>query len=106
MGSAEILGNFEAISILTAQMRELAAQEKWDELIALEHRCSELVERMKSEDAEVELDETSRLQIVHLIRKSLNDDAEIRAQTKDRLSELKELMQSNHLKQRLNKAYS
>ncbi len=106
MGSAEILANYEALSMLTAQMRELAAQGKWEDLIALEQRCSELIERMKSEDSEVDLDETSRLRVVQLIRKSLNDDAEIRAQTKGRMAELKNLMQSNQLRQRLNKAYS
>ena len=106
MNREEVLANYEAISMLMAQMRELAAQEKWEDLIALEQRCSELIDRMKSEDEAVELDETSRLRIVQFIRKSMNDDAEIRAQTKGRMSELKNLMQSNQLRQHLNKAYS
>ena len=50
MNREEVLANYEAISMLMAQMRELAVQEKWEDLIALEQRCSELIDRMKSED--------------------------------------------------------
>ncbi len=103
MDSAHIIGNFKSLCELTAQMRELAAQGKWDELIPIEERLSKLVEKMKSEEAD--LDEPSRQIVVNLIRQSMEDDAEIRTQTKMRISELQKLMQSNRQKQLLSKAY-
>lgn len=103
MDSAHIIGNFKLLCGLTAQMRELAAQGKWDELIPIEERLSKLVEQMKSEEAD--LDEHSRQIIVNLIRKSMEDDVEIRTQTKMRISELQKMIQSNRQRQRLNKTY-
>lgn len=103
MDSARIVDNFKSLNDLTAQMRELVTLGRWDELITIQARLSQLVERMKSEEAE--LDESSRRMVVDLIRKSMEDDAEIRAQTRMRISELQKLMQSNRQRQRLGKAY-
>ncbi len=106
MDNAEIIGNFKSLCGLTAQMRELVAQGKWDELVAIEQRLNRLVEHMKSDDGKTELDEASRRMVVGLIKKSMEDDAAIRAQTRDRMSELQNLMQSDRQRQRLNKTYS
>jgi flagellar protein FliT len=105
MNSSQVIANYESLSALIAQMREAAMRGEWDQLINIEHQCSELVATMKLFDAEVILDEAARQHKNQLINKILADDAEIRNRVQVWMSQLQLSMQSNRQEQRLLHAY-
>ena len=97
------LNDYESLAILADQMRTAADRGEWDTLIALEPQYNRRVAGIAAID---ELpDETARLRMVQLLKKILADDIEIRGHTEIWLSQLKGIMQSNLLAQRLNKTY-
>jgi flagellar protein FliT len=87
------------------QMRQAAVRGEWDQLIRIEHQCSELVVAMKPLEAWVMLDAAARQHKNHLINKILADDAEIRNRIQVWMSQLQLSMQSNRQEQRLLQAY-
>ena len=101
-----VIENYEVLSSLTAQMREAAVQNKWDQLVELEKQCSQRVTSMKALDASTPLDESTRLHKVALIRKILADDAEIRNQTEPWMAQLQRILQSVRQERRLLETYS
>lgn len=105
MGSSQVIANYESLSVLTAQMCEVAARGEWDQLIALEQQCRQHVAAMKQADASVVLDEPSRQRKVRLIKKILAHDADIRSRTVAWMGQLQRIMQSNRQEQRLQQAY-
>ena len=105
MNSSQVIANYESLSALIGQMREAAMRGEWDQLINIEHQCSELVATMKLFDAEVILDEAARQHKNQLINKILADDAEIRNRVQVWMSQLQLSMQSNRQEQRLLHAY-
>jgi Spy/CpxP family protein refolding chaperone len=105
MNAVQVVKDFESLCALTKKMREAADHGEWDKLLELERQSSQLVERMKANDEDTALDETSRQRVVQLIRSSLADDAEVRNKTKIWMAQLQKLMQSNQQSLRLNKAY-
>ena len=105
MNSALVIAGYESLSALTGQMREAAVRGEWNQLISIEHQCSELVATMKPLDAEVMLDEAARQHKIQLINKVLADDAEIRNHIQIWMSQLQLSMQSNRQEQRLLHAY-
>lgn len=105
MSSAQVIANYELLSALTGQMRDAAVHAEWDQLISIEHQCSEVVATMKQLDAEVTLDEALRQRKIQLINKILADDAEIRNHTQVWMSQLQLSMQSNRQEQRLQNTY-
>lgn len=105
MDSSQVIANYESLSALTGQMREAAMCDEWDQLINIEHQCSELVATMKPLDAGVMLDEAARQHKHQLINKILADDAEIRNRAHAWMSQLQLNMQSNRQEQRLLHAY-
>lgn len=106
MHTSKIITNYESLSAITQQMREAAAQGEWDQLIALEQRCSQHVAMMKPADAAIALDEPTRQHKIQLIKKILTDDAEIRGRTQAWMGQLQQIMQSNRQEQRLQQAYA
>ena len=105
MSASQVIANYELLASLTAQMREAAMHQEWDQLIGIEQQCSKLVAAMKLLDAEVKLDEAERQRRNQLINKALADDAEIRNLTQAWMSQLQGTMKSNRQEQRLLKAY-
>jgi len=105
MNSAQVIAGYESLSALTGQMREAAVRGEWNQLISIEHQCSELIATMKPLDAEVMLDEAARQHKIQLINKVLADDAEIRNHIQIWMSQLQLSMQSNRQEQRLLHAY-
>jgi flagellar protein FliT len=103
--ATQAIANYELLSVLTGQMREAAAQGQWDQLISIEHQCSELVAAMKPIDAEVTLDGAAGQRKIELIAKILADDAEIRNHTHVWMGQLQLNMQSNRQEQLLLHAY-
>jgi flagellar protein FliT len=105
MNSSQVIVNYKSLSALIGQMREAAMRGEWDQLINMEHQCSELVATMKLFDAEVILDEAARQHKNQLINKILVDDADIRNRVQVWMSQLQLSMQSNRQEQRLLHAY-
>jgi flagellar protein FliT len=105
MNSSQVIAGYESLSALTGQMREAAVRGEWDQLISIEHQCSELVATMRPVDAEVKLDEAARQRKIQLINKILADDADIRNHTQAWMGQLQLSMQSNRQEQRLLHAY-
>jgi flagellar protein FliT len=105
MNSSQVIAGYESLSALTGQMREAAVRGEWDQLISIEHQCSELVATMRPVDAEVKLDKAARQRKIQLINKILADDADIRNHTQAWMGQLQLSMQSNRQEQRLLHAY-
>jgi flagellar protein FliT len=105
MNSSQVIAGYESLSALTGQMREAAVRGEWDQLISIEHQCSDLVATMRPVDAEVKLDEAARQRKIQLINKILADDADIRNHTQAWMGQLQLSMQSNRQEQRLLHAY-
>jgi flagellar protein FliT len=101
-----VIENYEYLSLLTAQMREAASQDKWDDLVELEKQCSLRVETMKALDASTPIDESTRLHKVALIRKILADDAEIRNRTEPWMAQLQRIIKGVVQERRLLETYS
>jgi len=101
-----VIENYEALSTITAQMREAALQNEWDHLVELEKQCTRRVALIKALDNAPPLDENTRQCKAALIRKILADDADIRNQAEPWMEQLKRIMQSTRQEQRLLEAYS
>lgn len=105
MGSPPVIAKYELLSSLAGKMREAAEHGEWEQLIAIEQQCSELVVTIKALDAEVRLDDTERQYKRQLIQKILADHAEIQNLTQTWMEELQQSIQSNRQEQRLQQAY-
>lgn len=105
MGSHQVIANYESLSTLTAQMREAAVRGEWDQLIDLEQQCRQHVAAMKPVDASATLDEPTRQRKVQIIKKILENDADIRSRTVAWMGQLQRVMQSNRQEQRLHQVY-
>lgn len=105
MGSHQVIANYESLSTLTARMREAAVRGDWGNLIDLEQQCRQYVATMKQADASTTLDEPSRQRKVQIIKKILENDADIRSRTVAWMGQLQRIMQSNRQEQRLQQAY-
>lgn len=101
----QIITSYESLSTITQQMREAAVHGEWDQLIALEQRCSQHVTTMKPLDAAIALDEPNRQRKIQLIKKILADDAEVRGRTEAWMGQLQQIMHSNRQEQRLQQVY-
>lgn len=101
-----VIENYEFLSSITAQMRVAATHGQWDQLVELEKQCSRHVEVMKTQDVGISTDENTRLRKMELIRKILEDDAEIRNHTEPWVAQLQRIMQSTGQERRLQQTYS
>lgn len=99
-----IVEDYQRLSDIAGKMREAAAAGEWDELIALEKRCTKHVSELKQRDG-VPTDETSRQQKAALIKKMLADDKAIREKTETWMLQLERIMQSARSEHRLQQAY-
>ena len=105
MDPSQVIENYESLSTLTAQMREVAERGEWEQLIGCEHQRSALVSAMRPLDAEAVLDEAARQRKMELIAGILAVDAEIREHIQVWMSQLQQTMQSNRQERLLLKAY-
>ena len=81
MTSAEMIGTYENILAVTAQMLDAARAADWDLLVRREQECRQLVENLMNARSgnEVVLEPQVRRRKVEIIRKVLADDAQIHA---------------------------
>ena len=105
-GYEEILETYYAVSAKSGQMVDAAKCSDWDRLAALEKDCSALVEALKRVDKDASPRNAEYMQRkVALIRKVLNDDAEIRKHTEPWMNRLQVYLGSTRQEQRLLHAY-
>ena len=107
MTSDEMIGTYENILSVTAQMLDAARAANWDLLVNREQECRQLVERLMSArgDNDISLEPQIRKRKVEIIRKVLADDAEIRNLTEPWMLRLQHMLTSVGQERKLHAAY-
>ena len=103
MNARQFVNDFELLSSLADRMRQAANRSEWENLIGLERQFKDKIAAIKPVDEQP--DDACRQQMMDLIKKILEDDADIRSQTDLWMNQLQRIMQSNRQEQRLNQAY-
>jgi flagellar protein FliT len=108
MTNEQMIGTYESILAVTAQMLDAARAADWDRLVIREQECRELVENlMRSRiDNDTVLEPRVRRRKVEIIRKVLADDAQIRILTEPWMQRLQHLLTSVGRERKLHAAYS
>ena len=101
----EILALYARLSAVTTRMRHAARSADWDGLIALEAECADVSSRLVAcEDGALRNSDYQRRK-ANLIRKVLEDDAEIRQNVNQRMTGLWRLIDGRSNVDKLNAAY-
>jgi flagellar protein FliT len=106
LNSREVITLYETVAIITGQMLEAARERDWDQLAALESRCSSHINILKNGEAATPLTGAVRDQKVRIINKILADDREIRNITEPWMAHLAGLIKSTGTERKLNQAYN
>lgn len=96
---------YEEVAVITDRMLAAARAGEWEQLVALEARCSALIEFLKAQPPGPPLTGEAREQKVRIIRKILADDCEIRNITEPWMAHLAELINSSGTERKLHRAY-
>jgi flagellar protein FliT len=105
MNSQEVLSLYETVAVITTEMLIAARNRDWEQLLALESRCSSHVQQLKSSEPLEPLPSTVRQRKVAIIQKILADDREIRTITEPWMQQLSALMNNAGTERKLNQAY-
>lgn len=105
MNNQDIISLYETVAVITNQMLEAARNSDWEQLAALESRCTSHVETIKNGESPAPLTGAVRERKVKIIQKILADDREIRTITEPWMARLSTLMNSNSAERKLAKAY-
>ena len=100
-----LLRAYEGLARTTGRMLDAALEGRWDDLVALERHCAELITTMSGLETEEPLPESVRAPKVAMIRKVLADDAAIRNITEPWLQQLGSMLGANRHSQRLLRTY-
>lgn len=73
-----LIDYYKAIEDSSAQMLEAAKAEDWDGVVRYEGACAVLIEQLRHQARREELDEASRIEKSRIMRRILNNDAQIR----------------------------
>jgi flagellar protein FliT len=102
--ATEILGSYEHLAQVMARMREAAANDDWERVIALESECAPFYARvMSSEDGPI--DEQYQRRKAELICKLLEYDAEIRERVSGQLTHIWRLIHGRTKVEQLSTVY-
>jgi flagellar protein FliT len=105
VAASEILALYRQLRVLTARMRQAAADADWDALIALESECAGVsCLLIACEDGSPRTAEYQRKK-ADLIREVLEDDAQIRQSVNARMTGLWRLIDGRGQVKKLNAAY-
>ena len=69
---------YKAIEDSSAKMLEAAKAEDWDGVVRYEGACAVLIEQLRQRAKSEELDEAARAEKTRIMRRILNNDAQIR----------------------------
>ncbi|HEY8606496.1 MAG TPA: flagellar protein FliT [Noviherbaspirillum sp.] len=106
MDNQEIISIYETVADITDQMLAAARTGDWEQLAALESRCSSQVEILKRNDQPREpLTPTAREHKTRIIKKILEDDRQIRNITEPWMARLSKMMNSAGTERKLAQAY-
>lgn len=105
MNSQEVLSLYETVASITDQMLAAARDGNWDELVALEARCSGHIALLQTNEPPVPLVGAVRKRKVEIIQKILADDREIRNITEPWMANLAQMINSTGAERKLNHAY-
>ena len=105
ISAAQVVENYELLSVLTGQMHDAAVRGEWDLLIGIETQRSQLLEQMKPVDAVVKLDDTMQRRKLQFIEKILAGDSAIRNLTQTQMRQLELNMESESNERRVRQAY-
>lgn len=105
MNEQEVIYLYENVATITDQMLAAARVGDWEQLAALESRCADQVNILKTGEAPVPLTGVSRARKVEIIKKILADDKEIRTITEPWMNKLSMMINSAGAERKLNRAY-
>lgn len=106
MDNQEILALYETVADITDKMLAAARTGDWEQLAALESRCSSQVEIIKQNDQPRQpLTPLARERKTRIIKKILEDDRQIRDITEPWMAQLSAMMNSVGTERKLSKAY-
>ena len=106
MDNQEILAIYESVADMTDRMLAAARLGDWEQLAALESRCSSQVAVLRQHDtARPALPPAERERKARIIRKILEDDRQIRDITTPWMARLSAMIASKGTERKLNKAY-
>jgi flagellar protein FliT len=96
---------YQDMSALSAQMDEAAQANDWDRLIGLERSVAALRDTLMSMDDNAGLTEDELGRKAELIRRILDDDAEIRRHTEPWMEQVRQFLGGNARRQQVERAY-
>lgn len=106
MDNQEILALYETVADITDQMLAAARTGDWEQLAALESRCSSQVEILKQNDLPRQpLTPLAREQKTRIIKKILDDDRQIRDITEPWMAQLSAMLNSAGTERKLAQTY-
>ena len=105
MNCNEVISLYETVADITDQMLAAARRADWDQLAALEARCSGHIETLKSDEPPAPLPGAVRERKVQIIQKILADDRAIRTITEPWMAQLSNMMNSASAERKLSQAY-
>lgn len=106
MDNQEILSLYETVAEITDQMLAAARTGNWEQLAALESRCSSQVEILKQNDQiRQPLTPLAREKKTRIIKKILEDDRQIRDITEPWMAQLSAMLSSTGTERKLSQAY-
>lgn len=100
-----ILGIYEEMGRISAQMVEAARANNWDRLVALEHDVSCLRRRLDACSHSPQLTAQERSRKVALIHHILDNDAEVRRHTEPWMDGVRQFLGSGTRERNLRRAY-
>jgi flagellar protein FliT len=105
MNGEQILSEYGKIALLTRRMLETARRSDWDALIDLERDCARHFSQLIENNHDQPDDPGYRGRKATLIRRILDDDAEIRLLVEPWLAQLSLLIGNTQQQARLHQAY-
>ena len=73
-----LIDYYKAIEASSAKMLDAAKSEDWDGVVRLEGVCAVLIEQLRLQAHREELEPKARIEKAHIMRRILNNDAQIR----------------------------
>jgi len=104
--STDIISAYEHLAQVTARMREAAAKEDWDHVVALETECASVYARLTKIETGAPFDADHQRRKSELICQLLDDDAQIRERVSGQLTSIWRLIEGQPNVDRLRSAYS
>lgn len=102
----QLLDTYEQLVEVTARMRDAALQDDWDRVIELESECSKVYSVLMSSHEASPMDDEYVRRKSELIRKLLEDDAEIRERVSGQLTSIWRMIDGRGKVAKLSSAYS